>query len=284
MAILGGFAAAAFFATATLCSSRSSRMVPPSSVLAWVMITGLVVLLPVLAVSPPPDLGLSGTGWLLVSGGGNVGGLLLAYSALRIGKVGVVAPIVSTEGAIAAVLSVLAGEALSTAAAMLLPVIALGVMMAATGSPAEVDPSAPTVVGGHRPLVLAGAAAVCFGASLFATAHASSDLPVAWVLLPARLIGLVVLAVPLLARRRLRLTRRAAPLVLVAGLCEVLGFAAFAIGSRDGLAVAAVLASQFAAIAAVAAFVLFRERLTPLQISGVSLVAVGVAALTAVRA
>ena len=155
MAILGGFAAAAFFATATLCSSRSSRMVPPSSVLAWVMITGLVVLLPVLAVSSPPDLGLSGTGWLLVSGGGNVGGLLLAYSALRIGKVGVVAPIVSTEGAIAAVLSVLAGEPLSTAAAMLLPVIALGVMMAATGSPAEVDPSAPTVVGGHRPLVLA---------------------------------------------------------------------------------------------------------------------------------
>lgn len=39
------------------------------------------------------------------------------------------------------------------------------------------------------------------------------------------------------------MTRPAVPLVVVAGLCEVLGFAAFAAGSRHGVAVAAVLAS-----------------------------------------
>jgi drug/metabolite transporter (DMT)-like permease len=63
-----------------------------------------------------------------------------------------------------------------------------------------------------------------------------------------------------------------------------MGFSAFALGARHGLAVAAVLASQFAGIAAIAAFVLFRERLTRLQLSGVSIVALGVAILSAVRA
>ncbi len=133
MAILGGLAAAAFFATATLCSSRSTRMVPPASVLAWVMITGLVVLLPALAVVDVPSPDGAQVGWLLVSGAGNVVGLLLAYSALREGKVSVVAPVVSTEGAVAAVASVAAGERLQVGAALLLPVIVVGVVLAATG-------------------------------------------------------------------------------------------------------------------------------------------------------
>ena len=39
-------------------------------------------------------------------------GLLLSYHALRIGQVGLVAPLVSTEGAIAAVIAMFAGESL----------------------------------------------------------------------------------------------------------------------------------------------------------------------------
>lgn len=105
-----------------------------------------------------------------------------------------------------------------------------------------------------------------------------------WVLLPARLIGLVALTVPLALSRQLRITRAAAPLVVTGGLCELLGFAFYALGSRHGLAVAAVLASQFAAVAGLAAFVLFRERLSRLQLSGVTIIAVGVAALSVVRA
>ena len=72
--------------------------------------------------------------------------------------------------------------------------------------------------------------------------------------------------------------------MVTAGLCEVLGFAAYAFGARKGLAVAAVLASQFAGIAAIVAFVLFRERLTRLQLSGVAIVGAGVAILSALRA
>lgn len=287
MALIGGLAAAAFFATATLCSSRSTRMVPPTSVLAWVMLVGLVAVVPALVVvGPPSRVSIADSGWLLVSGVGNVVGLLLAYSALRLGKVGVVAPIVSTEGAIAAIASVVSGESLQTAAAFLLPVIALGVALAASGPTTDAPEtvSAARARGTSRPVLLACAAAAAFGASLYATGHASDELPVPWVLLPARLIGVLVIALPLVLRGRLELTRRAVPLVVAGGLCEVLGFAAFALGSRHGLAVAAVLSSQFAALAALAAFLLFRERLTRLQVSGVSLLAVGVALLSAIRA
>ena len=70
-------------------------------------------------------------------------------------------------------------------------------------------------------------------------------------------------------RSGLRMTREALPLVLVAGVFEVAGFALFAFGSRHGIAVAAVLSSQFAAIAAIAAYMLFRERLSPVQLAGV---------------
>ena len=55
-------------------------------------------------------------------------------------------------------------------------------------------------------------------------------------------------------------------------------------GQRDSVAVAAVLASQFAAIAAVAAYVLFRERLGRLQLVGVVTIVVGVAVLTWLQA
>jgi len=91
-------------------------------------------------------------------------------------------------------------------------------------------------------------------------------------------------ALPLFLAGRIRITRRAVPLVIASGLCEVGGFASYALGSRHGIAVAAVLASQFAAVAAVAAYMLFHERLTRLQLTGVVAIAVGVAVLTGLQA
>src|SRR6266516_4433886 len=79
-----------------------------------------------------------------------------------------------------------------------------------------------------RGVPFAAGAALLFGLSLYAAGRASAVLPVAWVLLPARLIGV-------------------------------------------------------AALAAVAAFLVFRERLSGRQLAGVSTIAVGVTALTALQ-
>ena len=67
---------------------------------------------------------------MLTSGLGNVVGLILEYTALRLGKVGLVTPVTSTEGAIAAVLAVIAGEALGVPSAVLLAVVVIGVVLA----------------------------------------------------------------------------------------------------------------------------------------------------------
>jgi drug/metabolite transporter (DMT)-like permease len=278
VAVLGGIGAAACWATATLCASRSTRMIGAWSVLAWVMLVGFLVVAPLVASEGIPDaLGASVLGWLVLSGAGNVGGLLFAYKALRVGKVSIVAPITSTEGAIAAVLAVLTGETLGAGAGLMLVVIAVGVVLASMGpGGGSGDPL--------RATLFAASAALCFGASLYATGRASDLLPVMWAVFPARVLGVVAVALPLAVTRRLRLTRKAAPLVVASGLCEVGGFASYAAGSRHGIAVAAVLASQFAALAAVAAYFLFRERLTRVQLGGIVTIALGVAALTAIQA
>jgi drug/metabolite transporter (DMT)-like permease len=65
---------------------------------------------------------------------------------------------------------------------------------------------------------------------------------------------------------------------------EVGGFVAFAFAARDSVAIASVLASQFATFAAVIAYVVYRERLGRLQILGVTLVVGGVTALALLSA
>lgn len=280
LAILGGLGAALGFATSTLCAARSSRLIGAPSVVAWMMIVGTVAILPMLVLAGPVVLDGQLVLWAGAAGGGNVLGLLLEYHAFRFGKVGIVAPIASTEGAVAAILALLAGEILQPGVGVTLGVIVVGVALAATAPDGDTE-----IAGSSEPRLasaaaLAVGAAVCFGVSLFGTAQISAAVPVAWAVLPARLAGVLLLALPLALLSRLRLTRSAAPLVTLAGLAEVFGFASFAIGSGSGIAVSAVLASQFAAIAALGAYFLFGERLGRLQLAGAATVIAGVTVLS----
>lgn len=287
IAILGGLGAAFAFATSTLCATRTSREIGAPSVVGWMMVVGLVVTVPLILLSGPVTVDGGLLPWLLLSGAGNIGGLVLEYHALRSGKVGTVAPIASTEGAIASVISVVAGELLAPGVGLTLATIVIGVVLASAPGddpPADAGPDAPPARAAVRTGLLAIAAAVGFGVSLFATAQIGAALPVAWAVLPARLLGVLLIAVPLMLMRRLRMTRGAAPLVVLAGLAEVVGFASFAIGSSGGVAISAVLASQFAAISAVGAYILFKERLTRRQLLGAGTIVAGVTALTVMQA
>ena len=280
IAISAGLGAALCWATGTLCAAQASRRIGALSVLAWVMLIGLTITAPVAAISGiPPGLHGIEVMWIVLAGAGNVAGLLLAYEGMRRGKVSIVAPISSTEGAIAALLAVATGEALGVPSAVLLALMAAGVVLASL-SPSNEG-------GGGHPIeasLLAAAAAVSFGVSLFATARVSNALPLVWAVIPPRIVGVAFVAVPLFLARRVRIEAAVVPLVLTSGVCEVAGFAAYSLGARHSVAVSAVLASQFAAFAALAAFVLFRERLRTAQVFGISLIAVCVALLSAVRA
>jgi drug/metabolite transporter (DMT)-like permease len=237
-------------------------------------------------------------------------GLYVTYKALTIGKVSIVAPIVATEGAVGALIAVALGDPLTLTAAVLLAVIAGGVVLS------SIEPARPDVPAGdielaadaldgpardearariadhaallvddaartRRTVLFSVAGAIIFGVGLVAAGKAASLIPPIWVATSSRVVGLVVVALPLVLQRRLVLTRTVLPLVAIAGIGEIIGSTASAWGSTYSIPITAVLGSQFAAIAAVVAFILFGERLSRTQIIGVVLIVAGVSALAA---
>ncbi len=279
IAVLGGLGAAICWAISALCASAASRRIGAASTLAWVMAIGLVlVVIPLLIGGRSHGLDGSAFGLLALAGLTNVAGLQIEYAAFRRGKVGVITPIASTEGAIAALIAIAAGLHVSLRTGLLLIVVTLGVILAAAHpDPPELARAAT----GVRSAVLAVPAALLFGISLYSMGRVGQQVPVLWVLLPARLLGTLVIGGTLAIRHRLRTPGRALPLVAGAGAAEVVGVLSYTLGARHQLAVAAVLASQFAALAAVGAYFTFGERLTRLQLAGLVVVAVGVGLLAA---
>jgi drug/metabolite transporter (DMT)-like permease len=293
IAILGGLATAVLWASTLLGSARASRLIGPWSTLAWVMLIGLAVALPLVLLTGT-DVRLRDRDIvnLAIAGVANSGGLLLGYAALRRGTVADVGPSMSTEGAIGAVLAIIAGDPVTAASGALLAIIAAGVVLAsversADRTVADGDTRPNPDATGRSAAITAGlavSAALLFGINLFITSRIANALPVAWSILPARVAGVVGVSLPLIAMGRIQLRREAVPFLVLVGLAEVAGIATFALGARDSTPVTSIIASQFAGIAAVVAFLLFGERLSRVQVTGVVVIAVGVAGLAAVRA
>lgn len=279
LSVVLGLLTASFFASTSLITSRSVKIIGSASSLAWTMLVGLLITTPfVIASGVPANLGSSAP-WMVMAGLGNVLGILLAGFALRVGKVGVVAPILATGGAISALISALLGESIAPLVAFVLLVIVAGVVLSAIApDPAPLENERPVYA-----VIVSSLAAMCIGAGLFATGNLSDELPLSWVLLPARLVGVLIIFLPLVLTRRLRITRSTVPMVIAMGFTEVLGFVCFAIGAQYQLAVMSVFSSQFAPIAAIAAYFLFKEKLGRLQIAGVAVIVLGVTALTLVN-
>jgi drug/metabolite transporter (DMT)-like permease len=274
--VLAGLGAALAWTCSTLCSAGSSRRVGAPATLAWVMLFGLVVAVPLAAAAGAPD-DLSGDtiARLAVSGVGNVLGLGLIYTGVRYGRVAVVSSLGSTQGAIAALLAIAFGERPSALTLVGFVAVAGGVLLVVLDSEEEDETAARPH--GRRAIVLGAAAGLVFGISIYATGSASDEVPATWIALPARIVGVTVLLLALAAGLRPLVRPAAARLAMAAGTFEVLGFVSYAVGAREGVAVTSVVASQFAALTVVGAWVVFRERLVTRQIAGVGVLAVGVA-------
>ncbi len=268
---------AAFAWTAsTLCNSASSRRIGAPATLAWVMLFGLMVAVPLAAAAgAPDDLDGATLARLAVSGVGNVVGLGLVYVGVRYGRVAVVSSLGSTQGAIAALLAIAAGERPSPPALAGFVLVAAGVLRVVVDS--EEEDETASRPHGRRSIALGAAAGVVFGVSIYATGSASDAVPAAWIALPARIVGVGLLLVALAAGLRPLVRPAAARLAMAGGVFEVLGFVSYAVGAREGVAVTSVVASQFAALTVVGAWVVFRERLMRRQVAGVGVLAVGVA-------
>jgi drug/metabolite transporter (DMT)-like permease len=189
----------------------------------------------------------------------------------------VVAPIGATEGAFAAIMAVvLLDEQLTPGVSAALIVVTAGIVLVTFhGRLADIHP---------RPSLYALVAAFIFGFGLVASSKAGAAIGPLWTILVARLVGCLLIALPLFLSGRLRVPDRL-PLgmAVYSGVGEVVGFVGYIRGSQSSIAVCAVIAAQYAAVAAIGAYLAFGERLNRLQVMGGVVLMAGIAAVAAIR-
>jgi drug/metabolite transporter (DMT)-like permease len=280
IAVVAGLITAFAWALATIAAARASRVLGPWSTTALVVFVGLLATLPLLVIETIDEpVATADIAWLALGGLGYAVGMVLSYAALSGGKVPVTAPIVSTEGAIAASIAVLSGEAATPLLGAMLLLIAGGIFMVAMQPGGGADVLSGS---GRRYVGFAVVAALIFGLGLYASGRASEGVPASWVVAAGRIVGVAFLTLPLVVTRRLRFRADLLPYLVFAGLAEVAGVYTYAWGARESIAVTAVLSSQFAVIAALIAHAM-GERISPRQWLGVGAVTVGVVVITVTR-
>lgn len=222
------------------------------------------------------------------------GAYLSFFTALRIGPLSVVSPVVAAYGGLTVVLAVLIrGEALTTLQAIGAGLATLGVVL--TGLVSNGGWRRTTVAG--KGVGFAIVALVCFAVltiGLAAPIRSAGWLP---VLLAARLtnaatVGIVLVVVfvfrpriarPLLERatdRPLGRARVAVLAAIVGGSLDIGGFVAFAIGLGQAPAWIVGLASSFGpVVSVVVAVALWGERLQPSQWLGLVGIGLGLGAV-----
>jgi drug/metabolite transporter (DMT)-like permease len=279
-AVLFGLATALAWSVTSLCSARASRIMGAAPSLALVSLFGLILCIPFAITDSRAAVALGDILWAGLSGLCNVIGLLLVYLAVRRGKVGIVAPIIATDGAVAAVIAVFAGEVLAPVALGLLALIVIGVVLTTLDLNSG-DDRYP-ITGGFLALVIV--AAVVIGVSLYSSGRVAGLVPGGWIVASARIVGVAIVTLPLLVSGRLRVAGAALPWIVITAIAEVVGYWLYVFGTRADVAVTAIIASQFAAIAAIGAYLFLGERLSRLQRLGVVVVCVAVGTLAAIQA
>ena len=280
MGALGfGLATALLWGILALTSARAAREDGPWTSLAAYLLFGALVSVPAAFATGLPDAPASDWAWAAATGVVIVGASLCWLAAVSTGKVSLVTPIVATDGAIAAVISIAIGERLGAGVGVALVVIVVGIVLVSLRGGVHIHGE-----GSGRTVLLALGAGVMFGLT-FVTGAQPEELNALWIVAVGRVVALVI-ALPIVVSQgsSIRPSRAALPFIAVTGAFDVLGYAAFIQGSHTSLAVASVVASQYVVVAVVGGLLLFHERLTRLQTVGILLTIAGVTALALVQA
>ncbi len=276
--LLLGLGAAVGYGLGDFLSGHYSRRLGIMPVLTVAQLAGLVVLLAIAPVSPPPtgvaDLLWGGVAGLL----GVAGGVLLLYG-FRHGRLSVVSPVSSLGAAGVPVLAdLLVGNRPTTPA---LVGVAVGLVAIYLVSLAVEDPTrrrtAPAA--GVWPGLGSG---IGFGGLYLALDRADPGSG-AWPVIAAQVaIVIAVAAVVLLRGQRIAIPWRSVPGVAAAGVATAVATASFVFAARAGfVSIAAVLASLSPAVTVLLARWLLQEGLRAHQLvglvgAGVALVLIGI--------
>jgi drug/metabolite transporter (DMT)-like permease len=306
-----GLIAAIGWGVSSVAATYAARRMGTLSALLASQVTGTIVLTAVLAALRPHLLALPGTVVLGLAGAGFLSliGWLTYYRALEYGPVGIVSGTAATYGGVTALLAMLVlGEPLGMYGglgdALAIAGVAAAAMRVTTGPSdggwrqatgprwAAVSgsrpPLLPGVAGRTRPrrrswpgLMLALASAATYGTGAFWLGMYAAA--AGWLVsaLMVYIISVTVLLAALICKRKRPAGGMAgAAWAVAAGLTEAAALVAFARGGQAGqIAVTAAVSSTYPVIPLAAGLLLFRERLSALQVVGIC---VAVAGLTLV--
>lgn len=274
--------ASLLWGTADFLGGTASRRLPVLSVLGVSQLVALLGLVPVAvlagALDEPRDYLVPG----LLAGLAGLVALGAFYRALAVGTMGIVAPVAALGVVVPVAAGLVGGESPSVLQLVGIAAAVVGVVLA----------SGPELSGkgrgGALPLVLAGVAALGFGAVfvLIAEGTASGTFgSVVMTLATMRLVSVLLLAVLLAAAVRsrdgqLRVRRADLPMLITIGAFDVGANAAFALAAQsDLISVTAVLASLYPVVTVLLARQIHGERLVGVQLPGIVLALAGVVLL-----
>ncbi len=248
-----------------------SKRLPSSTVLLWSSVAALPCIAIVAVITGNLHFSGATVGWGIVAGVSCSLGIVALYQALATGVMGVVAPIASTSVLVPVLVGFARGDGPG-------PVRTAGIALAIVGVILAGGPHLRLFrSGGHRPILLALAAALGIGISLLAVANGSADNALA-TLLVMRLVYPVLLIVVVIMVRAPRTAGRGNLVpIAFAGIGDALAVTLYGIATRSGaLPVVAALSSLFPVTTLVLARQIDHERLEREQAIGVALALIGV--------
>jgi drug/metabolite transporter (DMT)-like permease len=274
-AVILATACAVVYGTADFFGGLATRRSRVLAVVALSQLAGLALILVLLPALPGLFSG-GALAWGLGAGLSGAAGLVLFYRALARGVMSVVAP---TTAVTSAALPVMYGLARGERPA---PLALAGVVLA-LGSVLLVSQDRTTGKGGSRGSVVTALAAGAGFGGFFILLDIAPDGAGLWPLVGARVSSIMlVVGLALATRRALRPSAGSMPIILAAGVLDMVANVLYLLAKQQGLlSLVVVLVSLYPASTLLLARQVLGERLHAIQVTGVAC-ALGAVALIAV--
>ncbi len=272
LTILVGLSSAFSYATSDLLSQRVTRAARALTQVAWVLITGALIIVPIaLLVDGLPAGGAQwrAAGAAALAGVAYFGAFLCLLRALHSGDLGLVSALNALQGAYAAVVFVFLGQRITPLLSVALVLCAAGAVLASIEGRARTAKGVPWAVA-------SGLLFACVMV-LYSYAHAISWLSQAAI---SRSVSALIAVPAALLTGGFALPRALRATSVGAGVLELCGLMCFTIALAMGpLTVAAITTTQFGTFAVILGVALLHERPRRHQWAGLACTLVGVTLL-----
>ncbi len=272
LTILVGLSSAFSYATSDLLSQRVTRAARALTQVAWVLITGALIIVPIALLVD--GLPAGGAQWraaaaAALAGVAYFGAFLCLLRALHDGDLGLVSALNALQGAYAAVVFVFLGQRIT-------PVLGAALVLCAAGAVlASIEGRARTAKG--VPWAVASGLLFACVMVLYSYAHAISWLSQAAI---SRSVSVLIAVPAALFTGGFALPRALRATSVGAGVLELCGLMCFTIALAMGpLTVAAITTTQFGTFAVILGVALLHERPRRHQWAGLACTLIGVTLL-----